>query len=168
MPGMTPTLAASGDAQAMPGQRGVGRPEQQGQLVQEIPSLLDRTANTNLTPITPNTTTSVANRLALQASGYDSMATHPVLCSESPGTSPLNSSQGTLVISPAPSPDTSSAEQAPRCSMQPSATSACAPTHRRPAQLAVPCVLLEVQLTCTAYSRVFTIAAPCADAPGGT
>ena len=37
----------------------------------------------------------------------------------------LNSPQGTWVIRPAPSPESLSAEQAPLCSMQPSAMRAC-------------------------------------------
>ena len=50
---------------------------------------------------------------------------HPVVSSFSCGISALKSAQGSFIMMPAPSPDTSSAEQAPRCSMQPSAVSAC-------------------------------------------
>jgi hypothetical protein len=52
-------------------------------------------------------------------------AAHPVVASLMAGISFLSSFQGIWVISPAPSPLSSSAEHAPRCSMQPSARSAC-------------------------------------------
>ena len=47
-----------------------------------------------------------------------------MVCSFRSGKSCLNRSHGIWVISPAPSPESLSAEQAPRCSMHPSEVSA--------------------------------------------
>ena len=52
-------------------------------------------------------------------------AAHPVFVSLISGISFCSSFQGIWVMSPAPSPLSSSAEQAPRCSMQPRARRAC-------------------------------------------
>lgn len=53
---------------------------------------------------------------------------HPVVfsCRSRSGSSAFSRSQGTAVMMPAPSPETVSAEHAPRCSMHDSASSACA------------------------------------------
>lgn len=47
------------------------------------------------------------------------LQTHPVVFSLSSGKSCLNRSQGIWVMMPAPSPESLSAEHAPRCSMHP-------------------------------------------------
>lgn len=52
------------------------------------------------------------------------MGTHPHVRSSTPAISALRSFQGMSVMRPAPSPESSSAEHAPRCSMHPSAVSA--------------------------------------------
>ena len=50
---------------------------------------------------------------------------HPVVFSLSSGMSSLKSFQGICVMMPAPSPESASAEQAPRCSMHPREVRAC-------------------------------------------
>ena len=53
------------------------------------------------------------------------LLTYPEVDSSSAGNSDFRSFQGTCIMMPAPSPESSSAEQAPRCSMQPRACRAC-------------------------------------------
>mmetsp|Transcript_22031 Transcript_22031/g.48086 ORF Transcript_22031/g.48086 Transcript_22031/m.48086 type:complete len:207 (-) Transcript_22031:201-821(-) len=64
---------------------------------------------------------------SLSSLGRNSMPT-PVVASLRLGFSFLSSFQGIWVINPAPSPESSSAEHAPRCSMHPKAVRACSTT----------------------------------------